>query len=99
MCLVEDFGPVGVAFGHSAGGVLPLAALASAAFTAINLPRPVRTLDDVQCDWSGDDQRASVIPMDITPSFGWYARNATVPSEPEGGANRGWLAAAVRDEG
>src|SRR6266496_1388271 len=62
---------------------------------AVDLPCPVGSLDDVECDRARSDGRAAAMAAGLPPAPGRDASHATVPGEPGRGRGRCRLAAPV----
>ena len=62
---------------------------------AVDLPCPVGSLDDVQGNRAGLHRGAAAAPADLPPALSRDAGQATVPGEPGGGRDRGWLTTPV----
>jgi hypothetical protein len=62
---------------------------------AVDLPRPVGSLDDVEHNRARLDGRAAAMAADLQPAPGRDAGHAAVLGEPDGSSDRGRLASPV----
>jgi len=62
---------------------------------AVDLPCPVGSLDDVECDRARLDGRVAALAAGCLPAPGRDAGHAAVPGEPGSGCDRGRLASPV----
>jgi hypothetical protein len=62
---------------------------------AVDLPCPVRSLDDMEGNRAGLQRGAAAAAADLSPALSRDARQATVPGEPGSGRGRRWLTTPV----
>ena len=62
---------------------------------AVDLPRPVGSLDDLELDWARLDGRAAAMAADLQPAPSRDADHTAVLGEPGGSSDRGRLASPV----
>lgn len=70
--------------------------LRDASLTAVDLPRPIGTLDHMQLDQTGYHQSVAAIAADLMPSLIRNPGNPAVVREPLGSAHWSRLTTSVR---